>query len=79
MTRKNYIFELIRYLIIYPLYYILGMFAAAVLCQFIMGWSYTETKVFFFVLAGGMWIVSYIIHFNLFLFSLKGLKSTKSV
>ncbi len=77
MTKQDCIFELIRYFIIYPFYYILSMFVAAVLCKFIMGWGYTETKIFFLVLSSVMWFVSYVIHFNLLLFSIKGLKSRK--
>lgn len=78
MTKHNYILELVRYLIVYPLYYVIGMFFASLLCKFIVDLTYIETKILFFVLALGMWAFSYVIHFNLFLFSIKGLKSKGS-
>ena len=74
MLQKVDIYLLLKYLVVYPFCYALGMLLATVISAFLMGWELFEAKIYFLVLVIGMWSVSYIIHFDLLISSLKKTK-----
>jgi hypothetical protein len=74
MMNKGLLF---KYLLVYPMYYVVAMLLATILLAYLMDWSYILAEKLFFIFSGIMWFVCYIAHFDIFKFAINGEKSPR--
>ena len=56
---------LLRYLFLYPFYYVAAMALASVLAAYIKSWGVEQAKIFFMVTSISMALASYLIHWRI--------------
>jgi hypothetical protein len=77
MFSKNRYSLLIRYIFVYPMYYVFAMTIATLLLAVLMGWSVEAAKRFFFVAASVMWVTCYVIHLRILFDAINNLRYQK--
>lgn len=77
MFSKSEKYLLLRYIFIYPAYYVGAMLFATLLIAPLKGWSYEAAKSFFIVIGICMWVASYLIHYQILFYAISNLKSKK--
>lgn len=63
---------LLRYLFIYPFYYVIAMLFAVTVLMFLMDWTFVFAKKTFLIFAGIMWFLCYFAHFDIFRSAISG-------
>mgnify|MGYP000167721389 CR=1 FL=1 len=58
-----------KYVLVYPMYYVVAMLVAVVILAWLKDWSFIFAKKLFFIFSGIMWFVSYVAHFDIFKFA----------
>ena len=68
---------LLKYFIIYPLYYVIAMLFAVIILTFLMGWNFSFFKKIFLMFACIMWFVCYFTHLDIFRYAIGSDAKTK--